>query len=570
MPHSPLMVSLVFATAAAVVGMLLAMKLRQSPVLGYILAGLAIGPFTPGLVGDAETVRSLADVGIVFLMFAIGVEISLRELIAQGRVAVLGCLSQVAIVMGLGYLAGRALGWREDESLFFGAALAISSTMALTRVLGERGELGSLHGQIALAWSAVQDFATVVLVVVLSALAEGGSVLPNLLVTLGKAAGFLAVLSLVGYFALPWLFERVAALHSRELFIFTICATALGAAYVSSLFGLSLALGAFVAGVVVGESDLSLQILGELMPLRDVFAGLFFVSVGMFIDPALLVANPIALVVALLLIIPAKGLVAAALTRLFGYRGRTAVLSGASLAQSAEFSFLLASLGAGLGAVGQSAFGVILAASAISVVLAPALYSASKPLAELADRRFPLADAVALAAKPEEAPRGHAVVCGYGRVGRVIVEVLLRRRFPVVVVEEDIRKVRELRARGAECILGDAGNSVVLERLGLERARVLVVAIPDALTARRIVAYARQINPRLDVVARTHSQEERRFLRRRDVTEVVLAEAELALEMTRHTLHRFGVSLAEIQATIQRVRERLAEDEVGEEAEAPE
>jgi K+:H+ antiporter len=562
MPHSPLMVSLVFATAAAVLGVLLAIKLRQSPVLGYILAGLAIGPFTPGLVGDVGVVQALADVGVVFLMFAIGVEISLKELIARGRVAALGGLAQVAIVTGLCFLAGLALGWGQFEALFLGAAVAISSTTALTKVLGERGEMGSLHGQIALAWSAVQDFATVILVVVLSAAAGGGDVLPNLLVTLGKAVGFLAVLSLVGYLALPMLFERIAALQSRELFIFAVVATALGAAYASSLFGLSLALGAFVAGVVVGESDLSLQILGELMPLRDVFAGLFFVSVGMFINPALLVANPIALVVALLLIMPVKALVTAVLTRVFGYSARTSVLTGASLAQSAEFSFLLASLGAGLGVVGQSAFGIILAASAISVILTPGLYVGSLPLAALADRRFPLPDAESLEAAKAEAVRGHAVVCGYGRVGRVIVDVLRRRRFPVVVVEEDIRKARELRARGVGCVVGNAGNPVVLERLGLERARVLVVAIPDALTARQIVSSARQTNPRLDVVARSHSREERRFLRQREVTEVVLAESELALEMTRHTLHRFGVSLVETQATIQRLRERLAGDEV--------
>ncbi len=286
MDNSTLLVTLVFALGTALIGVVLATRLRQSVVLGYILAGIAIGPFTPGFVGDLATVQALADLGIIFLMFAIGVQLSLRDLLRLGLIATLGGLLQVVLTIGLGYLAGVALGWRPLEALFFGAVISNSSSTVLSKTLGEQGEIESEHGQIGFAWSSVQDLGTIVLVVLLSALAGGGdTLLADLGWAVGRAVLFLALVASLGSWALPWIFDRVAALRNREIFILVTAAVALGMAYASSFFGLSLALGAFVAGVVVGESDLSHQILGEIMPLRDLFAALFFVSVGMLVNP---------------------------------------------------------------------------------------------------------------------------------------------------------------------------------------------------------------------------------------------------------------------------------------------
>ena len=567
MDSSSLLVNLVFALGAAVLGAALATKLRQSAILGYILAGIAIGPFTPGFVGDIDAVQALADVGIIFLMFTIGAQLSFRDLLAVGKVAILGGTVQVLLMIGLGYLAGIALGWAPLEALFFGAVLSNSSSAVLTKVLGERGELDSEHGRISLAWSSVQDLGTIMLVVVLSALAVAGDGFwPNLLWTAVKAGVFLALLAPLGAKVLPWLFERVADLQNREVFILTVAAIALGMAYVSSFFGLSLALGAFVAGVVVGESDLSHQIVGEITPLRDIFAGLFFVSVGMLVNPGFVVDNLGIVLLTLLLIVVAKGLISAGITALTGYSARTATLTAVTLGQSAEFSFLLASLGAGLGVVGSSVFSLMLAGVAASIVLSPVLVGLAEPAAAWIERRLPLSP-LARHAYPEDSSdgvlRGHAVICGYGRVGRVIGSALKRRRFPFVVVDLDARKVRRLREQGVPALCGNAANPVLLEQVGLAKARILVVAIPDALAARRLVDYAKRISPELDIVVRTHSGREREFMQRRGVREVVMGELELALEMARHTLRRFGVSGPETQAAIQGLRERAEVDGLG-------
>lgn len=557
MENPSLLVNLVFALGAALIGGALAVRLRQSVILGYILAGVAIGPFTPGFVADIAAVEALADIGVIFLMFAIGVQISLRELLAAGPVAIIGGAIQILLTIGLGYLAGMGLGWQPLQALFFGAAISLSSTAVLSKVLDERGEAGTEHGRLALAWSAVQDFATIVLVVLFSTLAtDSGSFLPDLLWDLGRAAFFLVLFASLGTLALPWFFERVAALRNREVFVLTVAAVALGMAYASFLFGLSLALGAFIAGIVVSESDLSHRILGEIMPLRDIFAGLFFVSVGILVDPHFVAGHPLFVLLTLLLIVVVKGLLTTTIVALARYSARTALLTGVVLAQSAEFSFLIARLGMDVGALTPAAFNLILSGAAVSIVIAPFLPRAASPFAAWAERLLPL-PLPALNPEREESPeRGHAVICGYGRVGRVIGSALFRRGFPFVVIEEDPRIVRQLRAQGVPAFLGNAANPVILERVNLKRARVLVVAIPDPVAVRQIVDYARSVNPNLDIVVRTHSETERAFLQRRGVNEAVMGEQELALEMTRHTLHRFGVSGLEVQAIIRGLRER--------------
>lgn len=554
-----LLVNLAVAIGVAAFGAIVAVRLNQSVILGYILAGIVIGPYTPGFVGNPEAVEALANIGVILLMFTIGVQLSIRELLQSGRVAILGGGAQVLLMIGVGYLVGRALGWEGIEGLFFGAVVSNSSSTVLGKVLSERGDNDTIHGRIGLAWSTVQDVSTIILVVVLSALATGeGDVFSDLLWATGKATLFLVLLLPVGFKVLPRLFERVAALRSREIFVLIVAAFALGTAYLSSVFGLSLALGAFVAGVVVSESDIWHQILGEIVPMRDIFAGLFFVSVGILVDPSFILRNPLLVLLMIFMIVVVKGLMCIGIMALFRYSVRTAVLTGVILAQSAEFSFLMARVGADIDAVRPAIFNMMLAGTAASIVLAPALYSWALPAARRIELRLP-ESTLARDERLEPGPpliRGHAVICGYGRVGQVIGEALNRRGFPFVVIEQDQDIVRGLREKGLIVLLGSADNLVLLARTRLEEARILVVAVPDPLAARRIVDYAREVNPQIDVVVRTHSQAERAFLYDHGVSEAVMAELEMALEMTRFTLRRFGVSMTEIQSILQRIRTR--------------
>lgn len=559
MDSTGLLANLVIALVAAVTGAILAARLRQSIILGYILAGVAIGPFTPGFVGDVATVDALAEIGIILLLFTIGLQFSLRDLFRAGKVATLGSAIQVLLMLGLGYAAGVALGWEPLEALFFGAVISNSSSTVLSKVLGERGEMDAPQGQLALAWSTVQDLSTIILIVVLSALAtDSEALVSDLALQVGKAAIFLALLVPVGLRVLPWLFERVAGLRNREVFVLMVGAVALGLAYSASFFGLSLALGAFVVGVVVSESDLSHQILGEILPLRDIFAGLFFVSVGMLVDPVFVVRNLPLLLLTLGLIIVLKGTLIAVLAFLLGAATRTAVLTGVILGQSAEFSFLLARVGRDLDAVSPTVFSLMLAGAAASIVLLPSVYRATLPIAgSLQMWRPSLSDHESVletgAVGPDPELRGHAVICGYGRVGQIIGRVL-RHRFRFVVIEEDPHIVQRLRGEGFTVIRGNAAIPGILARVNLERARLLVVAIPDPVATRQIVDEARRLHPRLRIIARTHSELERRFLLSRGVEAVVLGEWELGLEMGQHVLRDFGVSSLEAQAIVQHLR----------------
>ncbi len=550
--HSGLIANLALALLAALVGALIATRLRQSAVIGYIAAGVVIGPFTPGFVADPNAVQELAYIGLVFLLFTIGAELSLRDLAKAGTVALLGGAVQVLLTIAIGTLVGVALGWELGGAVFFGAALAISSGAVLSKVLADRGELEAEHGRIALAWSTVQDLATIVLVVLLPALAaEPPTGLADVAIALGKAGVFLILLIPLGSRVFPKAFEWLARLRNRELFVLAVAAMALGTAFVSTLFGVSLALGAFVAGLAVGESDLSHQVLAEIVPLRDVLAGLFFVSIGMLVDPVFMATSwPLVLLV-LLLILAVKGGIVGGLAALLGSSPRTAAQVGVAMAQCGEFSFLLARLGRDGGSVTADGFNLILAGAAVSIVVAPPLHASAGRVVRGLERAMSREE---VAVPPPG--RRHAVICGYGDVGQLIGEALTRRGFSFVAIDHDPRVVRRLREQGVVALLGNADNPVILDRAGLDQARVLVVAVPDAVAARQIVDYAHRGWPRLDIVARTHSEEQVRELRSRGVDLAVSGELELALEMARHTLHRFGVTSAETIAILQGFRSR--------------
>lgn len=524
-----MLLQLIMALGAALLGGALAAALRQSVILGYLLAGVAIGPFTPGFVGPTSAIEDLAEVGVVFLMFAVGAQLPLRELVRASRIATTGALLQVGGTLAVGYLAGRLLGWSDAEAFAFGAVISNSSSTVLSKVLTDRGELDTGHARIGLVWSSVQDISTVALLAALAALAARGE---GVLSFLGGPALFLFVLVPIAFVLLPWLFRSVERFKSREIFILFVAAVALSMSWVSSRLGISPALGAFLAGVIAGESDLAHRVLGDAIPLRDVFSGVFFVSVGMLLDPRFIVLHWELVLFTTLLIVIVKGLLTTATGRLVGCSPRTAVLVGAGLAQSGEFSFILARAGETLGIVTPMVFSLMLSATALSIILAPWIGKATPALLHATQRRG-RASPLREPPSPAAALRQHAIICGYGRVGGIVRAQLERLGVTHLVIEDDARLVGELRTRGGHALLGDATQAHILDQAGVDRAAVLLLCIPERLAVRQIIAYAHSRNPGLPILARTHDESERKRLHEYGAAHVVMGETELAFELTR-------------------------------------
>jgi CPA2 family monovalent cation:H+ antiporter-2 len=549
-----LLVHLVTALGAALVGAAIALRLRQPLIIGYVLAGVAIGPFTPGIIGQTEAIAELAEVGIIFLMFVIGVQLSLRELLRASRIAVLGALLQVAVMIAIGYLVGRALGWSSVTSYAFGAVISNSSSTVLGKILSDRGELDSRHAQLSLAWSSVQDISTVVLVAALAFVSPNERAVGPLV---GKAALFFLVLMPLAFWALPWLLRRATALRNREFFALSVITLALAMASGAALLGVSLALGAFLTGIVVGESDLAHRVLGDVRPLRDVFSGVFFVSIGMLLDPRFLLASWALVLVTVALIVLVKGAVTTFIARWLGSPARVAVLLGAGLAQSAEFSFLLARIGLEEAALTRQIFNLLLSATIVTILLAPWVNSVAPAALRWLQRRRPGAAQETDVVAPPAAER-HAIVCGYGRVGSIICTVLEQHRKPFVVVEVDLRIVEDLRARGVTALLGDAGMPDVLDRAHLATARLLILCIPEQMAVRRALEHAREVGKAATILARTHSYDDRKFLHEKGAHEAVVGEMELAMELGRRALERFGVGREDVERSLAETRRTLA------------
>jgi CPA2 family monovalent cation:H+ antiporter-2 len=563
------------AVAVALIGGAIAVRLHQPAVLGYLLAGIVIGPATPGFVGDVERIAQLADLGVVLLLFALGVEFSIRGLLDVRRVAVPGATIQILLTLAIGAVLMVALGFPLREALVIGACVSLSSTLVVLKSLIDRGEIDSLHGKAAIGWSIVQDIATIVFIVGLPPLA-GGEVFGPLLIALAKAAVFLAIAYLLGTRLLPRMFSVVARLGSSELFLLAVVATALLTAFVSSaLFGLSLALGAFVAGVLVSESELSHQAAAEVTPFRDLFAVFFFVSVGMLVDPAALVADIGLVAVLVVIAVVGKGALTAGLGRTFGLPRRSALLLGAAMAQVGEFSFILAEDALELGVLGERAYNLILGTAVVTILLSPLVQRLVDGLvarqeratdAELAravsalELPEPTGPAVSLSRTEaavdadEEERRPAIVVLGAGRVGRTVVRAVRRRGFRCLVVDRDPTRLDDIAAMGAVPVFGDAANPDILRRLGLDRARVMVVAIADPLTVRLAVERALKLHPRLTVTARTRGPREIDALRRLGVGRLSDPEAEVAFELARHALQRMGVSGPEVSGILSGLR----------------
>ncbi|MDQ1323841.1 MAG: monovalent cation:H+ antiporter-2, family [Chloroflexota bacterium] len=568
-PELRFILDLGVALALALVFGALATRFGQPPIVGYLAAGVVIGPFTPGFVGNQEQIGQLAELGVVLLLFALGVEFSLHELRRVWRIAVPGAIAQIVITAVAGAAVVILLGMSPVEGAVIGSAIAISSTLVVLKILVERGEMDSLHGRAAIGWMVVQDLVTIILIALLEPLAGGGSAAP-VLFALVRAAAFMALAYIVGTRLLPWLFRTVSRLGSPELFLLSVFATALLAAFLSSaVFGLSLALGAFVAGLIVSESDLSHQAAGEIIPFRDLFAVLFFVSVGMLLDPAALVDDWPALLALLAVAVGVKAAASAGLGRMLGLPLRSALLLGATIAQVGEFSFLLAEQALHVELIDARGYNLILATAILSIVLTPTLVRGAASLAVRIEHRVAVVDPPIPGQAPttrgelglaDEDRLGAIVILGGGRVGRVVVRAVRARGFRCVVVDRDQRVLDELAEMGAATLYGDAASRAILARTGLERARLMVVAIADPMSAQLAVERAREINPRLMVAARARGRLEIRTMRGMGVARLADPEVEAALELARATLARMGISGPEQAAITTGLRRRAYGD----------
>jgi CPA2 family monovalent cation:H+ antiporter-2 len=547
-----LAITLLAALGSALLLGALANRLHMPPMVGYIAAGLLVGPFTPGYVADREEVQSLAEIGVALLMFSIGLRFRLAELLEAGRLVVLGAPAQVLFSMALGGGVAFLLGSSPIEAAFVGAVVSICSSVVLVKVAGEATLETTLHGRLALSWSIVQDLVTVVLVVVLSAVAADSSqpVLDALFATL-VAAAFVAAVLLIGSRVLPAVLSRVALLGSRELFVVAVAVVAIGTAALANQVGVSVALGAFVAGLALAESDLAASVLGEVVPLRELFATIFFVSVGILLQPSAVLDGWPVVVVLLLLVVLGKGLPIAAIVRGSGNRMSTSLRVAGLISQGGEFSFVLATVGLRLGAVDPATFSQAMGAVVISVLLAAPVAWAAGWLGDRLDTRMtgPGTDA---ARGPAAGLSRHVVLLGYGAVGRSVARMLEGRGIPWVAVESDYRRARVAIGNGAPVIYGDGGAASVLDVARIEAASLLVVAMPDPLATRQAVIYAARQNRRLHMIARAHSTVDEAELRRMGVAHVITAERQLGNELVRHTLLRYGVSDREIDVILRR------------------
>jgi CPA2 family monovalent cation:H+ antiporter-2 len=547
MPHaSPLLILLVAGLGLAFVLGTIANRLRISPIVGYLLAGVAVGPFTPGYVADQHLTLELADIGVILLMFGVGLHFSLGDLLAVRRVVLPGAILQVIVSTALGALVASLFGWPLPSAIVFGAALSIASTVVVTRALQERRLVDSERGRVAVGWLVVQDLITVIILVLLPTLApelrSGGPPLDiialaeSLALTLAKLAVFFLVMCLVGRRVIPWILHYVAHTGSRELFRLAVLSVALGVAYIAAeLFGVSIALGAFFGGMILSESPLSRRAAEESLPLRDAFAVLFFVSVGMLFNPRVILSAPLHLLGTAVVVVAGTGIAAFAILRSLRVGIGTAAFVAAGLTQIGEFSFVLVNLEIGLALLPVQARDLILGGSILSILVNPILLASAQWLARRGEKPTQAAMPAPGILVPTKLTN-HAVVVGYGRVGRLVVYGLRRADVPLLVIDESADALEPIRAQEVETLSGNAADERLLRVANLRSARVLFVAIPQAFEAGQIVQQGRRANPDLDIVARAHFDAEVEHLSNMGATTVIMGEREIAQAMLAHAL----------------------------------
>ena len=535
--------------------------LRLSPIVGYLLAGIAVGPFTPGFEADHGIAEQLAEVGVILLMFGVGLQFHLRELVAVKGIAVPGALVQSAVATLLGAGVGRLAGWEWPTALVFGGAMSVASTVVLVRVLGDNHALHTRTGHVAVGWLVVEDLLTVVALVLLPMLLgpEAGGGAAGVATALGGAALkivlLVALLVVVGGRIIPRFLERVAATRSRELFTLSVLVIALGIAVGSArIFGVSMALGAFLAGMIVGRSEFSLRAASEALPMRDAFAVLFFVSVGMIFDPRTIVEAPGLVAATLAVVVVAKPLAALAIALGLGYPLRVALPVAVALAQIGEFSFMLAAVARELGAMPDQAVDALVAAAIASITLNPILYRAVQPVEAWLSRRIPGEPALETDESHVDVDAPHrAVVVGYGPVGQTVTQLLLDNGIEPVVVELNLDTVRRLRAFDVRAVYGDASRPEILAEAEIGLARHLVLTAAAGAADAEIVRRARELNPGIRVVARTQHVHEVPGLRDAGATDVFSGEGEVALAMTTSILKHLGATDEQIDRERSRV-----------------
>ena len=538
--HTSLIAILVYGFVLAFILGALANRLRLSPLVGYLVAGIIVGPFTPGFVGDAELAPQLAEIGVILLMFGVGLHFSLRDLMSVKNIAIPGAVAQIAVATLLGWGLAELMGWSHLEGLVFGFSLATASTVVLLRAMEERRLLDTRRGKIAVGWLIVEDLACVIALVLIPALAGalGGSeavgisgILKALAITFGKVAAFVAFMLIVGRKAIPWILERIAGTGSRELFTLAVLSIAMGVAFGSAaMFGVSFALGAFFAGMLLNESEFSHQAAQDSLPMRDAFAVLFFVSVGMLFNPSILVEHPWQVLATTLIIVFGKSAAAYIIVRAFGHPNATALTISTSLAQIGEFAFIIAGLGLTLKILPKEGHDLVLAGALISIMLNPILFMGLDRWQAREDAR----NAANAEPEPEVVPVDicdHAIVVGYGRVGRQLAHLLRERGVPLVVIEDDSDLVAKARSNGLPTVRGNAANQRVLQEAAPARAKLAVFAMSQALEAGETIQRLKALNPAISVLARAHSETQVRYLLEHGADAAVLAERELAYSL---------------------------------------
>ncbi|MBP3955849.1 cation:proton antiporter [Gemmata sp. G18] len=578
MHDTELILTLTFGLTAALAFGYVTHRFGLSPIVGYLLAGIAVGSHTPGFVADKHLAEQMAEIGVILLMFGVGLHFHFNELLAVRRIALPGAIVQSLVATALGAAVALALGWGASAGVVFGLALSVASTVVLTRVLSDANELHTPTGHIAIGWLVVEDIFTVLVLVLLPPLfgnSEGG-----LALAVGLAVvkiGLLIVVAMpVGGRVIPWLLNRVADTGSRELFTLTVLVVALGIAVGSSmLFGVSMALGAFLAGMIVGRSDFSLRAASDALPMRDAFAVLFFVSVGMLFDPRYLIDAPLVVLATLAVVMIGKPLAAVGIVLLLGYPVRIAIAVSVALGQIGEFSFILAALGTSLKVLPGEATSALVAAAIVSISVNPLLYRAVGPIEAWAAARPRLWGMLNARRRglegtnpvlPEEAdPRYRAVVIGYGPVGRTLARLLKENGIVPTIIEMNLETVRRLRADGVAAVYGDAARHDTLKEAGLDRAGSLILSASGLKGAEEVVRLARELNPDVRVLARSAYLRERADLRKAGADEVFAGEGEVALAMTESVLRELGAAPEQIDRERERVRTDLFGDAGGEE-----
>lgn len=539
-------------------------KLKIPALVGYLFAGILIGPGTPGFVADVHIASQLSEIGVMLLMFGVGLHFSLNDLLAVKRIALPGALVQMTVATLLGTaMAWQWWGWTSGVALVFGLSLSCASTVVLLRALESQNVLETMNGRIAVGWLVMEDLATVLILVLLPPLAGvlGGKTAPvadaaSLWFAIGKTllevSAFIALMLIAGRRVLPWLLWQVARTGSRELFTLAVIAAAIGIAFgAAQLFGVSFALGAFFAGMVMRESEFSHRAARESLPLRDAFSVLFFVAVGMLFDPAVLVEQPLRVLGTVAIIVVGKSIAAMALVLTFGYPLTTAFVVAASLAQIGEFSFILAGLGMALGLLPQEGMSLVLAGALLSIALNPFTFAAVKPARNWVLRRSKLARRLERRVDPfAELPMstdskylaGQVVLVGYGRIGRRIAQALSERGIPYVIAEQNRELVEALRKQGVAAVSGNAAEPAVLIQAHIANAAMLVIATQHPIDVRQMADTARQLKPEIEIVVRTHNEDESQLLRQDGIGMVFLGVEELARGMIQHIVRRFAPS----------------------------